>query len=149
MGVISNKSSYLIVVVRRLPMDSRCDNTVVAYMAYLRKSTRIDDLIASDQVKVTNLIVEQKVIVTEIEKVLHPMATPQRFLEGQQYATSSLVLFCLWKIRNTSRDTAESNDVSISTNHIAKVLYDNSTKKCYGDGTQIYHKHTNHSIKLS
>jgi len=69
-------------------------------------SAPIDALIASDQVKVTNLTVEQKVIVTEIEKVLLPMATSQRFLEGQQYATASLVPFCLWKIRNTLRDTA-------------------------------------------
>ena len=56
------------------------------------------------------------------------MATSQRFLEGQQYATARLVPFCLWKIRNTLRDTAESNDVSLSTNHMAKVLYDDFTK---------------------
>ena len=91
-------------------------------------SAPIDDLIASDKVKVTNLTVEQKIIVTEIEKFLHPMATSQRFLEGQQYATTSPVPLCLWKIRNTLRDTAESNGVSISTNHMAKVLYDGFIK---------------------
>ena len=58
-------------------------------------SAQIDALITSDQVKVTNLTVEQKVIVTEIEKFLLPMAISQRFLEGQQYATASLVPFCL------------------------------------------------------
>ena len=58
-------------------------------------SAPIDALIASDQVKVTNLTVEQKVIVTEIGIFFLPMATSQRFLEGQQYATASLVPFCL------------------------------------------------------
>ena len=56
------------------------------------------------------------------------MATSQRFLEGQQYATTSPVPLCLWKIRNTLRDTAESNDISISTHHMTKVLYNDFTK---------------------
>ena len=68
-------------------------------------STTIGALIASDKVKVTNLTVEQKIIVTEIEKFLHPMATSQRFSGGQQYATASLVSFCLWKIRNNLKYT--------------------------------------------
>ena len=38
-------------------------------------SAPIDALIASDQVQVRNLTAAQKVIVTEIEKVLLPMAT--------------------------------------------------------------------------
>ena len=64
-------------------------------------SDPIDALIASDQAQVINLTAAQKVIVTEIEKFPLPMATYQRLLEGQQYATSSLVPFCLWKIMNT------------------------------------------------
>ena len=72
----------------------------------------IDALIASDQVQVRNLTEAQKVIVIEIEKALLRMATSQRFLEGQNYATTSLVPFCLWKIMNTLRETEESNEVS-------------------------------------
>ena len=72
----------------------------------------IDALIASDQVQVRNLTAAQKVIVIEIEKSLLRMATSQRFLEGQNYATTSLVHFCLWKIMNTLRENAESNEVS-------------------------------------
>ena len=69
-------------------------------------SAPIDALIVSDQVQVRNLTAAQKVIVTEIEKVLLQMATSQCFLEGRQYATVSLVPFCPWKIRNTFRETA-------------------------------------------
>ena len=50
-------------------------------------SSPIDSLIASDQSQVINLTAVQKVIVTETEKFILPMATSQRFLEGQQYAT--------------------------------------------------------------
>ena len=64
-------------------------------------SATIDFLIAYDQVKVRNLTAAQRVIVTEIEKVILPMATTQRFLEGQHYATDSLVPFRLCKISNT------------------------------------------------
>ena len=46
-------------------------------------SAPIDSLIASDQVQVKILIAAQKRIVTEIEIVLLPMATSQRFLNGQ------------------------------------------------------------------
>ena len=66
----------------------------------IEPSDPIDALIASDHVQVRNLTAAQKVIVTEIEKFPLPMATYQRLLEGQQYATSSLVTFCLWKISN-------------------------------------------------
>ena len=99
----------------------------------------IDALIASDQVQVRNLTAAQKVIVTEIENFLLPMATSQRFLEAQKYAIAILVHFCLWKIRNTSRETAESNEVSQSTRHIAKLLYGDFTTKRYGDRTQVFH----------
>ena len=58
----------------------------------------IDDLIASDQVHVRNLTASQKAIVIKIEKVIPPMVTSKVFLEGQRYATTSLVPFCLWKI---------------------------------------------------
>ena len=72
-------------------------------------SAPFDALIASDQVQVRNLTAAQKVIVKEIENFLLPMATSQCFLEVQQYATDSLVPFCLCKIRNTLRESAESN----------------------------------------
>ena len=102
-------------------------------------SAPIDALIAYDEVKVRNLTAAQKVIVTEIGKVLLPMAITQRFLEGQQYSTASIVPFCLWKIRNTLRETSESNEVSPSTRHIANILYEDFTTKLYGDGTQVFH----------
>ena len=102
-------------------------------------SAPIDALIASDQVQVRNLTAAQKVIVTEIEKVILPMDTSQRFLEGQNYDTASIVTFCFCKIRNTLRETAKSNEVSLSTRHIAKVLYEDFTTKRYGDGTQVFH----------
>ena len=98
-----------------------------------------DALIASDQVQVINLTATQKLIVTEIENFLLPMAISQRFLEVQKYTTSSLVTFWLWKIRNTLRETEESNEVSPSTRHTAKVLYEGFTTKRYGDGTQVFH----------
>ena len=65
------------------------------------------------------------------------MATSQRLLEDYQYATTSLVPFCRWRIRNILRETVESNDVSISTNHMAKVLCNDFTKKPHGDGIQV------------
>ena len=58
-------------------------------------SASIDDLIASDQVQVGSLTAAQKLIVTEIENFLLPMATSQRFLEGQLFDTNSLVPPCL------------------------------------------------------
>ena len=67
------------------------------------------------------------------------MAKLQRFLEGQQYATSIISPFWLWKISNTLRETSESNEVSPSTRHIAKVLYEDFTTKRYGNGTQVFH----------
>ena len=102
-------------------------------------SAPIDALIASDQVQVRNLTAAQKVIVTEIEKVILPMATSQRFLEGQNYDTASIVTFCFWKIRNTLRETAKSNEVSLSTRHIAKVLYEEFNTEHYGNGTKLFH----------
>ena len=56
-------------------------------------SSPIDSLIASDQSQVINLTATQKLIVTEIENFLLPMAISQRFLEVQKYTTSSLVTF--------------------------------------------------------
>ena len=101
-------------------------------------SAPIDDLIASDQVQVRNFTAEQKLIMIEIEKVLLPMAASKLFLKGHQYAKASILPFCLWKIRNTLRETAESNEVSQSTRHIAKLLYEDFTTKRYGDGTQVF-----------
>lgn len=44
-----------------------------------------------------------------------------------------------WKIGNTRRETAESNEVSASTRRLGKVLYKGFTKKRYDNGTQVFH----------
>ena len=56
-------------------------------------SAPIDALIASDRAQFRNLTAAQKVILIEIEKVIIPMATSQRFLKVQQFSTASLVPF--------------------------------------------------------
>ena len=101
-------------------------------------SDPIDTLIASCQVQVRNLTATQKLVVTRMETFLLPMAKSQSFLEVWQYATASIVPFCLWKFRNTLRETAESNEVALSTRHISKVLYEDFTTKRYCGETQIF-----------
>ena len=76
------------------------------------------------KVQVRNLTSAQNLIVTKIESssVCHNQSCSPLPLEN----------------KNTLRETAESNKVSSSTRHIAKVLYEDFTTKRYGDGTHIF-----------
>ena len=81
----------------------------------------------------------QHKILEEVEKLLCPMALAQRYLEGQKYATVSLIPYSLWKIRNALSSMKDSQNITPSAKYIAGILYDDFCDKHYGDGNKVFY----------
>ena len=100
----------------------------------------IQSLFAANDIDPNKQLLEsQKVVLKEIEIMLHPMAFVQRYLEGDTYSTASLVPYLLYKVRESLKDMSISENISPTTCYLAKILLKDFEEKRYGDGTKLFH----------
>jgi hypothetical protein len=66
-----------------------------------------------------NLNANQRVFVSELQSCLHPFMVAQKLLEGQAYATISLVLYTIYKVKSNLTAWRNSPDSSPHTLSIA------------------------------